>query len=65
MLCNKYFVKQSTELYSDGQVLACRHDQRGDRYQFAVQRLRLDYIFWGIEEPYYTSDILPFLRGLR
>ena len=31
-------------------------------YRFARDRLRLDYIFWGIEEPYYSRDVLPFLR---
>lgn len=34
-------------------------------YTFAVQTLRLNYIFWGTEEPYYTADILPFLRGVN
>lgn len=33
-------------------------------YAFAVQHLRLNYIFWGTEEPYYTAEVLPFLRGL-
>jgi hypothetical protein len=33
-------------------------------HRFAVQRLRLDYVFWGIEEPYYSSEILPHLRTL-
>jgi hypothetical protein len=33
-------------------------------YRFAKDRLRLDYIFWGTEEPYYSAEILPFLRGL-
>lgn len=33
-------------------------------YEFAVTRLRLNYIFWGTEEPYYTAEVLPFLRGL-
>ena len=33
-------------------------------YDFAVARLRLNYIFWGTEEPYYTSEVLPFLRAL-
>lgn len=31
-------------------------------YRFAKERLRLDYIFWGTEEPYYSSEVLPFLR---
>jgi hypothetical protein len=33
-------------------------------YHYARDHLRLDYIFWGIEEPYYTQDVLPYLRGL-
>jgi hypothetical protein len=33
-------------------------------YRYAADRLRLDYIFWGTEEPYYTHDVLPYLRGL-
>jgi hypothetical protein len=33
-------------------------------YRFARDRLRLDYIFWGTQEPYYSEDILPFLRNL-
>jgi hypothetical protein len=33
-------------------------------YRYAADQLRLDYIFWGTQEPYYTRDVLPFLRGL-
>jgi hypothetical protein len=33
-------------------------------YAFARDRLRLDYIFWGTEEPYYSAEVLPFLRTL-
>ena len=33
-------------------------------YRYAVDRLRLDYIFWGIEEPYYRRNVLPYLRSL-
>lgn len=33
-------------------------------YRYAVDRLRLDYIFWGVEEPYFSRDILPYLREL-
>lgn len=31
-------------------------------YRYAVHELRLDYIFWGTEEPFYTDAVLPFLR---
>lgn len=33
-------------------------------YKFAKDRLRLDYIFWGTQEPYYSDEILPYLRTL-
>lgn len=32
-------------------------------YRFATDYLRSDYIFWGTEEPYYSTDILPYLRN--
>jgi hypothetical protein len=34
-------------------------------YRFATDRVRLDYIFWGTQEPYYSTEILPYLRGLH
>ena len=51
--------------------LADRNRSTGQRitvpelYGFAVKRLRLNYIFWGTEEPYFTSEVLPFLRHLE
>ena len=33
-------------------------------YRFAKDQLRLDYIFWGTQEPYYSEDVLPFIRTL-
>jgi hypothetical protein len=33
--------------------------------EFAVEDLKLDYIFWGREEPYYSSEIMPVLRGIK
>jgi hypothetical protein len=33
-------------------------------YRFAKGRLRLDFIFWGTEEPYYSTGVLPHLRHL-
>ena len=34
-------------------------------YRFATDYLRLDYIFWGTEEPYYSAEILPYLDRVR
>jgi len=31
-------------------------------HRFARDRLRLDYLFWGTQEPYYSTQILPYLR---
>ena len=33
-------------------------------YRYAQDPLRLDYIFWGTQQPHYSDEILPFLRGL-
>ncbi|HEY9228027.1 MAG TPA: hypothetical protein VIP11_15330 [Gemmatimonadaceae bacterium] len=33
-------------------------------YRFARDSLRLDFVFWGTEEPYYTRDVLPYLLRL-
>jgi hypothetical protein len=30
--------------------------------RFASDYLKLDYIFWGTQEPYYSRDIVPALR---
>ena len=34
-------------------------------YRFATGYLRTNYVFWGTEEPYYSTEILPYLRNLR
>lgn len=30
--------------------------------EFAMQCLRVDYIFWGTQEPYYSRDVIPAIR---
>lgn len=34
-------------------------------YDFSSEYLELDYIFWGTEEPYYTNEILPFIKSVK
>ncbi|MCC7142328.1 MAG: hypothetical protein IT349_09535 [Candidatus Eisenbacteria bacterium] len=36
----------------------------GELYGFARDRLRLEYVFWGTQEPYYSKEILPYIRNL-
>lgn len=31
-------------------------------YKFAKDYLKVDYIFWGVQEPYYSTEVIPFLR---
>jgi hypothetical protein len=33
-------------------------------YEFARDYLKLKYIFWCIEEPYFSRDVIPFLNQL-
>ena len=33
--------------------------------KFATGYLNVDYIFWGMEEPYYSRDVLPLLARLK
>lgn len=30
---------------------------------FATTYLKVDYVFWGIQEPYYSDVVIPFLKG--
>ncbi len=32
-----------------------------DLVKFAVQNLKVDYIFWSTEEPFYSNDLIPYL----
>jgi hypothetical protein len=31
--------------------------------EFAMQSLRVDYIFWGTQEPYYSRDVIPAIAS--
>jgi hypothetical protein len=33
-------------------------------YRFGKDQLRLTYIFWGTQEPFYSNDVLPYVRRL-
>jgi len=33
-------------------------------YEYGRDELRLEYIFWGMQEPFFSRDILPFLQRL-
>jgi hypothetical protein len=34
-------------------------------FKFAAEYLKVDYIFWGTQEPYYSAEVIPFLRRVN
>lgn len=37
----------------------------GELAGFAIEYLKVDYIFWCTQEPFYSRDLLPFLKARR
>jgi hypothetical protein len=36
----------------------------GDIYSFAKDLIRVDYLFWSTQQPYFTRDLIPFLKKM-
>ena len=36
-----------------------------DLIKFATDYLKVDYVFWGTQEPYYSRDVIPFLSRVK
>jgi hypothetical protein len=36
-----------------------------DLIKFATEYLKVDYVFWGTQEPYYSRDVIPFLSRVK
>jgi hypothetical protein len=36
-----------------------------DLLKFATEDLKLDYVFWCTEEPYYSNELVPFFQRSR
>jgi hypothetical protein len=36
----------------------------GGLYRFATDYLHADYIFWFNEEPYYSAEVVPFMKSI-
>jgi hypothetical protein len=34
-------------------------------YQFAIKYLKVDYLFWCTQEPYFSKQLIPFLRRIK
>jgi hypothetical protein len=33
--------------------------------QFATEYLKVDYIFWCTQEPFYSQEVIPFLKSIK
>ena len=51
--------------YADVDRKTGRRASIGELAAFATDNLGVDYIFWCTEEPYYTGEVIPYLRGAR
>ena len=39
--------------------------QISELIRFATEYLKVDYVFWGTEEPYYSTEVIPFFRRVQ
>jgi hypothetical protein len=37
----------------------------GELLKFATDELKLDYVFWCTEEPYYSNELIPFMKSKK
>ncbi len=42
-----------------------KRTQISDLINFATEYLKADYIFWGTEEPFYSEEVIPYLRSVK
>jgi len=49
--------------YSDVNRETGQRAQIADLLKFGAEELKLDYIFWCTEEPYYSNELIPFMRA--
>jgi hypothetical protein len=49
--------------YADEDRTTHKRASVAELLKFATENLNVDYIFWCTEEPHYSSELIPFLRG--
>ncbi len=49
--------------YSDVDPKTGKRADIAELLKFATDELKLDYIFWCTEEPYYSKELVPFMQG--
>lgn len=51
--------------YSDVDPQTGKRADIAELIKFATEYLKLDYIFWCTEEPYYSKELIPFIRTAK
>jgi hypothetical protein len=51
--------------YSDVDKKTGKRASVAELVLFATNQLKVDYVFWCTEEPYYSTELIPFLVGLQ
>jgi hypothetical protein len=51
--------------FEDKNPATGRRVEISELVKFATEYLKVDYIFWGTQEPYYSEDVIPFLRRVK
>ena len=51
--------------YSDVNRATGKRADIAELLKFGTEELKLDYIFWCTEEPYYSNELVPFMRSAK
>lgn len=51
--------------YSDVNKETGKRATIAELLKFGTEELKLDYIFWCTEEPYYSNELIPFMRAAK
>jgi hypothetical protein len=51
--------------FEDKNPATGRRVEISELVKFATEYLKVDYIFWGTQEPYYSEAVIPFLGHLK
>jgi hypothetical protein len=51
--------------YSDVNPETGKRADIAELLKYGSEELKLDYIFWCTEEPYYSQELIPFMRSAK
>ena len=51
--------------YADEDRATHKRASIAELLKFATEQLKVDYLFWCTEEPYYSNELIPFMQAVR